>query len=59
MAAGAVVVGRRGAAGPDVVAVLDELQHVLHALHGSLGEADHLHLLLAVLQDTEFGLVVQ
>ena len=40
----------------EVVAVSDELQHVLHAVHHGLGEADHHHLLLPVLQHSELRL---
>ena len=51
-----VGVGRGLAGGADVVAVVDQLEHVLHAVDHLLGEADDHHLLLAVLEHAQLGL---
>ena len=54
-----VVVGARLAAGAHDVAVLDELQYVIHRVDDLLLQADHLHLLLAVLQHAQLVLAVK
>lgn len=59
--AGGGAAGPRGtgylAGGPGGVAVLDELEHLVDVVHHLLGEAHDLHLLLAVLQHPQLGLV--
>ena len=57
--AGGVRVGRRLARRADVVAVVDQLEDVLDAVHHLLGQADHHHLLLAVLENAQLGFAGQ
>lgn len=54
-----VRVGRRLAGRPRTVAVLNDLQHLVHTVHHALRQSDHLHLLLAVLQHSQLLLVRQ
>ena len=49
----------QGSDPPDVVAVLDELQDIIHAADWLLPQPHHLHLLLVVLQHPQSHLVVQ
>ena len=54
-----VRVGRRLPGRADVVAVVDQLEDVLHAVHHALREPHHHNLLLAVLQYAKLGLAGQ
>lgn len=58
MGAARVLIGRGLATGANVGAVFEESQNVLHGVNGLVSQTHHLHLVLAILEDSQLGLLV-
>ena len=59
MRTGGVVVGRGDAGCSNIVAQLNQLEHIVHVVHSSLAQTHNLHLALGILQHSELLLSVE